>query len=746
MTDHPRRTPAKAPIRRPAAGSAKSRFSEYYQIFRNVRNNLLRLYRAQTWQLSHLPLFPAVFVYYELLLRLYGGSAFFQSLIYPILFAVSLGLFCTCLTSWFRPKVNRILSLVLLYGAGLLFIVECLIRDSYQVYMTPSAISSGAGGVVGGFGGELLRSIIFGIPKIVLFLLPALLYTLTGRRRMPAKRFHRPFIGILLACALVVSGVSTLAATHGKHSAQYEGQFDFNTATKTFGLFTSVRLSEKYALLGGGTSKEFVLEVEPSASPSPSPSAVVSQAPIVYEDNVMDLDFAALAESTDNEELAELHTYVDSLTPSKQNAYTGLFEGKNLILICAEAFSDCVINEELTPTLYRMAHNGFYFSEYYQPTWGGSTSSGEFSFLMGLAPLDGIESILETQYNNNYFTLGNQLQRQNYYSQCYHSGTYDFYDRDLTHENLGYADYLGMGNGIEDLVGSDTSDTTLFDVTMDTYLDKQPFSIYYMTLSGHCIYMEDSPYVTKYLSRVQSVLGSRYKDTTLYYFCYQMELENALTTMIEKLEEAGIADDTVICLTSDHYPYGLENTATFDNTEDYVTDLYGYTYEHSWEQDHNALLIWSGCLETEYQDMVCEISAPTYSLDVVPTLSNLFGLEYDSRLLVGRDVFSDAEPLALWNNYSWVTERGKYDAQEGTFYPNEGYETDEEYVSRINQIVSNKLSFSGQVLALDYYGVLFGEDDITDNESWIPKATAAATVTASPSPSVSPSPSPSPTS
>ena len=144
--------------------------------------------------------------------------------------------------------------------------------------------------------------------------------------------------------------------------------------------------------------------------------------------------------------------------------------------------------------------------------------------------------------------------------------------------------------------------------------------------------------------------------------------------------------------------------------------------------------------------MVCEISAPTYSLDVVPTLSNLFGLEYDSRLLVGRDVFSDAEPLALWNNYSWVTEQGKYDAQEGTFYPNEGYETDEEYVSRINQIVSNKLSFSGQVLALDYYGVLFGEDDITDNESWIPKATAAATVTASPSPSGSPSPSPSPTS
>lgn len=697
----------------------------------NVRKNLLRLYRRQTWRVSHLLLFPVVFLYYELLLRLYGGSSFFQSLIYPVLFALGLGLFTTCFTCVFRPKVNRIISLVILYVTGLFFVVECLIQDSYQVYMTLGSIRTGAGGVVGGFGSELFRAILHGIPKIFFFFLPAILYTATGRRRMPARRFRLPFVGMILVCSLLVSGIGVLTATHGKHSAKYSAQFDFNTATKTFGLFTSLRLQETYTLLGGGPNNDFVL-AEPTPTPSPSPTVSTTAKPIVYEDNVMDLDFAAMAEETDSETLAELHTYVNSLTPSKQNAYTGLFSGKNLILICAEAFSDCVISQELTPTLYRMSHNGFYFSEYYQPSWGGSTSTGEYSFLMGLVPLDGVESILETQYHNNYFTLGNQLQRENYYSQCYHSGVYDFYDRDLTHENLGYADYLGSGNGLEDLIESDTSDTALFDTTMDTYLDKQPFSIYYMTLSGHCIYTEESPYVTKYLSRVQSVLGSRYKETTLYYYCYQMELENALTTMIEKLEAAGIADDTVICLTSDHYPYGLENTATFNNTEDYVTDLYGYTYEHSWEQDRNALIIWSGCLEHAHKDMACEISAPTYSLDVVPTLSNLFGLEYDSRLLVGRDVFSDAEPIVLWNDYSWVTERGKYDALEGTYYPNAGYEEDEAYISRIKQIVSNKINYSDEALQTDYFGVLFGEDDVTSNDNWVPKATSAV-------PSASPS-------
>ena len=109
--------------------------------------------------------------------------------------------------------------------------------------------------------------------------------------------------------------------------------------------------------------------------------------------------------------------------------------------------------------------------------------------------------------------------------------------------------------------------------------------------------------------------------------------------------------------------------------------------------------------------MACEISAPTYSLDVVPTLSNLFGVEFDSRLLVGRDVFSDAEPIVLWNNYSWVTERGKFDSIEYEFTPNPGFENDEEYISRISSIVSNKITFSQRVVDNDYYGYLFGSED-----------------------------------
>ena len=696
------------PIQNDHASQNASALPPFLEAANNVRKNLLRLYRRQKWKLNHLALFPVVIVYYELLLRLFCGIGMFRNLIYPLLFGLAFGLICTCITIPFSRKVNRIVSMVLLYATALLFTVECLIQNSYQVFMTLSAIRTGAGGVVGGFLGDLLRSIFLGLPKILMFFLPAILYTVTGRRRMPARRYPIAFAGIILVLALLIQGVAVLAANHGSSAGKYKGQFNFNSATQVFGLLTSTRLEAKYSSKGTGKA-DFVEMNEPTPSPSAEPVSPTPTPEKIYGDNVLDIDFDALNASTEDETLLSMNRYVASQTPSKQNEYTGLFRGKNLILICAEAYCDCVaVNPELTPTLNRLIHNGIYFSEFYQPTWGGSTSSGEYSLLFGLAPMDGVETMLETQYNNNYWTLGSQLSRLGYHGNAYHDGDYDFYDRYLTHVNLGYDEFLAYGNGLEDITGLWTGDDVMFDTTMDTYIDNQPFSVYYMTISGHCTYRDDNEKVEKYLSRVQNALGSRYKKTTLNYFCYQMELETALTTMIEKLEEKGIADDTVIVMTGDHYPYGLEQSHTFGNTEDYVTDLYGYEYTNSWEQDHNNLILWSGCLEHEYKDKAVEISDPCYSLDIVPTLSNLFGLEYDSRLLVGRDVFSDTEALAMWNNYSWATVRGKYDSAREVFYPNEGYDNDQSYVDRINQIVANKLSYSGKVVDYDYFGYLFG--------------------------------------
>ena len=171
---------------------------------------------------------------------------------------------------------------------------------------------------------------------------------------------------------------------------------------------------------------------------------------------------------------------------------------------------------------------------------------------------------------------------------------------------------------------------------------------------------------------------------------------------MEELEKAGIADDTVIVISADHYPYGLDPSDTWGNDKNYLAELYGVRYVTEERRDRNTLIIWSGCVES--MDIV--VDSPVYSLDILPTLSNLFGLEYDSRLLPGRDVFSEEEPLVYWPNGSWKTDKGYYNANKGTFTPNEGLEVEEGYVERIKALVSNKQTFSRGVQNYNYYDVI----------------------------------------
>ncbi len=683
---------------------------------------------------GHLFLMPVVMLYYELILRLLcSGKSRGLSFLF---FAVAFGLLLSGITTFFKRKVNRIVTAVLLAVLALYFTVQCLVRSSFQFYMSLSEITTGAGDVMGGFGGTVVTTILGGIPKILLFFWVPVVYLIFAKKYLPARRYHYRFGIALILVSLLLNGLTSVVASHGKYASDYNEDFSFDTSVRTFGLLKSTRLAIKYDMFGNNSKTGFTITTTSTSESAESTevtddtdtadttsteesAAEETTATVITGDNIMDLTFA----DTDNEEIEALNEYVSSLTASNKNEYTGLFEGKNLILICLEGFSDAVISEELTPTLYRMQHNGFYFSDYYQPSWGGSTSTGEFSFVTGLAPQDGVETMLEISDNNNYFTLGNQLQRLNYYSIAYHNGDFNYYDRNLTHENLGYETFLGYMAGhsgedgydadkaLEDITGAWADDEDTISATFQTFKDKTPFSIYWMTISGHAPYNTDSDKVDETWDRVDAYYGDSYSETVKAYIAYQLHVEDALTELIEDLEEAGIADDTVICMTADHYPYGLEKSEAWGNSEDYVAELYGYDPQHAWEQDRNALFIWSECLENEYSSYTTEISTPTFSLDVVPTLSNLFGLEYDSRLLVGRDVFSDQEALVFWNSKKFVTEQGMYDIEEDEFYPNEGYERDDDYIDQILAEISNKLNFSQAVIDNDYYGYLFGEDE-----------------------------------
>ena len=157
-----------------------------------------------------------------------------------------------------------------------------------------------------------------------------------------------------------------------------------------------------------------------------------------------------------------------------------------------------------------------------------------------------------------------------------------------------------------------------------------------------------------------------------------------------------MAENTVIALTADHYPYGL--------TLEQQSELAGHELDERFEMYRNACIIYKKGMQPETVDRPCS------SLDLLPTLSNLFGLEFDSRLYMGQDVFSDAEPLIVFSDHSWLTERGCYYAPTEEYTSFDGTELPEEEIDRINGVVSNKFTVSAWVLDSDYWRVLFGDN------------------------------------
>ena len=668
---------------------------------------------SQTGKTSRLPQFPipgwlfTIFqiLFCEAMLHLWCMDSFsFHRFVTVIFFALGFGGLVSQIVSFFGcRKWSKGVTIAVCFLLTAFTMVEFFVEFSYQTYMPVSTLVSGAKGVATDYADVVIELVIKQFWRILVVLLPIVAY---GLFALPVPTSWRTrwfgLAGSLVSYAVafaIVFGV-------GIDADRLSNAYSFDSAIRGLGLNMGMVLET----MKGGESEsnagdffieepvtmETPVETEPSET-IPEETVPEETEPIVYDDNVIDLlDFSALAEDEPNTRVAAIHKYVNSVTPSKKNQYTGLFEGKNLILIAAEGFAAEVIDPELTPTLYRLANEGIKFHDYYQPMWGGSTSSGEFSILSGVVPSGGTNSVREAVQQDLFLTMGNQLQELGYHSVAYHNHTYTYYDRHITHESFGYDEFIGMGNGMEDGVqdGWPESDKEMMDFTVQQYIDKQPFSIYYMTVSGHTPYRFESNKMSRRNKDAVEHLDA--SDNIKAYYACQLELEYALQSLVEQLEAAGIADDTVIALSADHYPYGLEEWTA---NKPYIHELYGFKYKNHLERDHNALIIWSGCLE----DMDLEVKEPVYSLDILPTLSNLFGLEYDSRLLVGRDVFSDEEAIVLTQNYSWKTIEGVYDADKKKFTPNEGSTVGADYVERINKIVSNKVTYSREMAATNYF-------------------------------------------
>jgi len=670
-----------------------------------MKEFMYRLKNKEWFSLTMI-LFPAVLFYYESIFRISSIGGYFKlSTLFMLLFCVAIGLVLYLITTLFKNgKVNFIVTTVAMSLCAVVYLVEYFVQKFFKVFYDINTIFGGAGHLADGFVDETLALIFSfdGIFKILLYFLPVVLYIIFGKKFLSVERADKFKKTAAVILAVVIHLVTVLfVSLSGVYGPIYNKEYNFQSAVGNFGLFTGLRLDIQNYIFGSSSSSFENTDINNQDTSSQNNESEIVE-PEKVEYNMLDLDLDGGKTSS----IKELNEYVKTLSASNKNEYTGLFKGKNLIMITAEAFTAEVIDPTLTPTLYRLATKGINFTDYYQPASAGTTG-GEYQNIFGMLPTAGGMSFKKTADNLNYYTMGSQLDRLGYYGKAFHNNSHTYYSRNVTHVNLGYSDgFMGYGNGMEEYVKKrwPQSDLEMIAGTLPTYIDNQPFNVYYMSVSGHSGYSKSGNAMTA--KNWEKVENLPYSDMIKGYLAANIELDNALEHLVTELENKGIADDTVICISTDHFPYGLDYNAKLGDMQ-YLSELYGYNVTNLIQRDHSRLILWSGCLEK--MDPII-VDSPTFSLDIVPTLSNLFGTEYDSRLLPGRDVFSDTEALIYNMNYDWKTDLGTYYSSKGSFVPkDENTVIPEGYVNRIKSIVRNKIRYCSNALSSDYFAYHFGK-------------------------------------
>jgi lipoteichoic acid synthase len=664
--------------------------------------------------------FPLLFIigtviYLELLTHIINYRSLDIKIIYPVLFVLPPGLLIGFMTGLFKSVINRIIFWIITGLTCLIFAVQLIYYYVFHVYFSFQSLGM-ADDAVSEFGADIFTAIRANILKLLLMFLPLFLLGIFINKSLDfSKRGVKPQTFLLASTVAfqVVAVVALLLGGRGDYSPYdlYHKSKVMNLCGKELGIFTMTRFDLGRLIIGDDdlvladtiSIPTDITYIPTSAPPIAVPTGTVNvpgvtltptPVPIDTSPNVMDFDFAALSEKEDKKTYKTLDQYFASVTPTDKNEYTGMFEGYNLILLTAEGFSPFAVNEEKTPTLYRLTHEGFVFNNFYTPLWQTSTSDGEYCALTGMIPTE-IRNMYKGRHNLWPFSLGNQFDKLGVVSRAYHDNTYTYYERNETHPNLGYI-FTAKGNGLT-LEHPDywpESDLEMINSTVDDYMNEKQFHVYYMTVSGHMNYTF-SGNMMSYKNR-ELVADLPYSDDVKAYIACQSELDKALEELIKRLEEAGVADHTVIALSADHYPYAWDKSI--------IDEAAGHEVDPNFELFQNRFILWSeGMKESVVIDKPCS------SLDILPTLSNLFGLEYDSRLLMGQDILSDAPPLVMLSNRSFITDKVMYNAVSGEVTMLTGEELPEDYISNLNKIIKNKFAVSESVLEADYYRHLFEE-------------------------------------
>jgi len=624
-------------------------------------------------------------VYLEIMFRaiVFKENFFSIRLIYLILFSIPTVFFLNLISNIFKEKISKIILGIVSGIIIFYFLVQLIFYKMFSIPFSFSTLGLAGGALT--YTDVVFDAIFKNIHYIILFFIPLILYIIF-RKRIAFERYNVKQ-SCLNSAVIIISFLLAMFSLNVDKKDLYSANnlyYKIDAQEKnieTFGVLTATKIDIKRVLFG--FEEELIL----------GDTIETSNKVEEIEYNISTIDFNKLIEENEDKTLDEIYTYINNAAPTNKNEYTGYFEGKNLIFILAEGFNSIAVNKELTPTLYKLTNSGFIFNNFYSPVFL-STTGGEFQATTGLIPSQTTLNLWKEQSPTISYALGNSFSDNGYNARAFHDWTYTYYSREKTMKTLGYSEYIGIGNGLEKKIDSKwlPSDLDMIKATTENYINDEQYVTYYITVSGHAPYNFGGGNSTA-LRHKELVENLEYNTEVKAYLAAQIELDKALEELLEQLENNGTLDDTVIALVGDHYPYVL--------SMDSINSISKYERDGIVEVNRSNFIIWNSQMEEKIK-----VDKVGSQIDVLPTLLNLFGIEYDSRLIIGKDILSSQEGIAIFSNRSWVSDYGTYYEATKEFIPKKEKKVEDGYVDKINTEVANKFTMSNLFIKYKIYDLL----------------------------------------
>lgn len=636
-----------------------------------------------------------------------GLSVFNWSVLRIFLGCIILSNIISLLISFLKRKYANIIVCVLLFLLGILFTAQGGMRNYLGTYMSLGTASQAH--AIEYFIGDFFTSLN---PWFyMLFIIPILyvLYFIFLDKKFIDKSLKYKYN--VVRCITVFVTIITCGLYYGtinfsfmqdkmqivSNKELYKNPSMQNIAVSQYGLLGYEFLDIKSLVIKHEQTAETFAKYEPKEVTN-------------YSRTIDDTAWDALQETETNKDYKTLNSYFMSKEITSKNDYTGMFKGKNLIVLMIESGSNVLKNyPEYFPNFAKLYNNGWSWENAFSPRNSCSTGNNEMTGITSLYTINNTCTINTYKDNIYYESLFNLFNRANYHTSSYHDYTDHFYYRSIYHPNMGSQNYYDVNKlGIK--LGSEyqpwPSDVELIEKAVPHFIDEDKYMAWLTTVSSHMTYKNSSKTGDMYLDL--------YKDedwdmTAKRYMSKLKIVDNAIGELLQELEDNGKLEDTVIMLFADHYPYGLSNDA-FSEIAKYDTSSNGDT-------DRTPFIIYNPSLEAKKFDDY------TTFVNILPTLANLFALDYDPRLYGGTDLLSDSyEGIVVFADGSWRTDKAYYDATKSKInYIGADKYTDEEIIS-INTKVKNEMKMDNLAIKTNYFvylenGLKSSEDDINSNDT-----------------------------